>query len=135
MLRIALLMSAACLTSCMAATGPEPQINPQSQMRLQQMLAGRAAGPVVSCLPPGQSSDMTVLDGGTVVFRSGNTLYVNGMRGGCPNLRSHYALLTRQFGGSGLCSGQIAEVVDPSTGISITNCSFGEFVPYRRIGN
>jgi hypothetical protein len=49
-------------------------------------------------------------------------------------LRSHYAIVTRQFGGGGLCSGEIAEVVDPTTGISISSCSFGEFVPYRRMG-
>jgi hypothetical protein len=98
------------------------------------MLAGRAAGPAVSCLPPTRTSDMTIIGDGSVVFRSGNTLYLNTMRGGCPNLRSHYALLTRQFGGGGLCSGEIAQVVDPTNGISISSCSFGEFVPYRRVG-
>jgi len=114
--------------------GPPPGANLEAQNRLQQMLAGRAAGQPISCLPPGRSSnDMTSLGNGTVVFRSGNTLYVNEMRGTCANLRSHYALVTRQFG-SGLCSGEIAEVIDPTTGISVSSCSFGEFVPYRRAG-
>jgi hypothetical protein len=130
---VSLLLVAAFLTSC-SAVAPPPVVSAQSQARLQQMLAGRAAGPAVSCLPPTRSSDMTIIGDGSVVFRSGNTLYLNAMRGGCPNLRSQYALLTRQFGGSGLCSGEIAQVVDPTNGISISSCSFGEFVPYRRVG-
>jgi hypothetical protein len=77
---------------------------------------------------------MTIVGDGTVAFRSGSTVYVNDMRGGCTNLRSHYAIVTRQFGGGGLCSGEIAEIVDPTTGISVSSCSFGEFVPYRRMG-
>jgi hypothetical protein len=97
------------------------------------MLAGRAAGPAVNCLPPGRSSDMTIVGDGSVVFRHGGTLYVNDMRGSCPNLRSHYALVTRRFGGGGLCSGEIAEVIDPASGISLSSCSFGEFVPFRRV--
>jgi hypothetical protein len=127
-------VAAAALASCSANLGPPEPPSPQAQARLQQLIAGRSAGPAVSCLPRGRGSDMTVVGDGTVVFRSGNTVYVNDMRGGCPNLRSHYALVTRQSGGGGLCSGEIAEVIDPASGISVSSCSFGEFVPYRRMG-
>jgi hypothetical protein len=124
---------AAVLTSCSMGL-PEPAPSPESTARLQQMLAGRAAGPAVACLPPGRRGDMTIIGNGSVVFRHGNTLYVNDMRGSCPNLRNHYALVTRQFGSGTLCSGEIAEVVDPAAGISVSSCSFGEFVPFRRVG-
>lgn len=130
---ISLLLIGAALASCSAGMGPNPEVSARSQAQLQQMLAGRVSGPAVSCLPPGRSGDMTSIAGGTVVFRSGSTLYVNNMQGACPNLTSQTALVTRQFG-SGLCRGEIAQVIDPTSGITVGSCVFGDFVPFRRAG-
>jgi hypothetical protein len=89
-----------------------------------------AARPI-SCLPHYNANDMIVIDDGTVVFKSGRTVYRNDFQGGtCSNLgRGHYALVTRTPG-SGLCRGDIAEVRDISDGISVGSCVFGDFVPY-----
>ena len=131
---VSLLLVAAALTSCSTAMGPTPEVSARSQAQLQQLLAGRVAGPAVTCLPPGRSGDMTTIAGGTVVFRSGSTYYLNTMGGGCPNLNSHTALVTRQFGGSSLCSGEIAQLLDPGSRMTVGSCTFGEFIPFRKPG-
>ncbi len=131
---VAMLLVAAALTSCSTPMGSSPEVGARSQAELQRLLAGRTAGPAVSCLPPGRSGDMTTIAGGTVVFRSGSTYYVNQMRGGCPGLNSQNTIVTRHFGGGGLCSGEIAQIVQPTAGFTVGSCVFGDFVPYRRPG-
>ncbi len=75
---------------------------------------------------------MVIIDDNTVVFRdSPSRVYRNDFRGyGCQNLGSgHYTLVTRSSG-PGLCSGDIAQVVDLGSGINVGSCVLGEFVPY-----
>ena len=133
-LTIALLASA--LAACTTAP-PEPALrSADAEAHLQKLLAGKTAGAPVSCLPSWKADDMIVVDDNTVVFRdSSNRVYVNNFRGGgCSNLGSGwYTLLTRRTGGS-LCSGEIAQVIDVNTGMTVGSCSFGEFVPYTRAG-
>lgn len=77
---------------------------------------------------------MVVIDDNTVVFKDGGTYYRNDFRGlGCSQLSSpFYALVTRHVGGTGLCSGDFADVVDTTTGAVMGSCVFGDFVPYTR---
>jgi len=128
-LTIALIASA--LAAC--TTAPEPMTrSAEAEAQLGKLLAGRTAGAPVSCLRPWRSGNMVVIDDNTVVFRdSPRRVYRNDFRGGsCNNLGGgHYALLTRTTG-SGLCSGDIAEVVDLSSGITFGSCVLGDFVPY-----
>ncbi len=128
------LASAAALGGC--ATAPPQMANPAAEQRLQQLLAGKAAGPARSCLPAYRSSDMTIIDDNTVVFRDGrNRLWRSEMRSGCSRLGSgFYTLVTRTFGGQGPCGGDIAELVDLSSGITTGSCVWGDFVPYTRPG-
>ena len=57
---------------------------------------------------------MEVIDRDTIVYRDGRTSYVQHTNGHCyPNgPRGGYYLVTRSFGSSGLCRGDIAQVVD-----------------------
>ena len=51
----------------------------------------------------------------------------------CPNgPRGGITLVTRTFGSSGLCRGDIAQVVDSSSRTFAGSCSLGEFVPVPR---
>jgi hypothetical protein len=78
---------------------------------------------------------MVVIDENTIAFRSGGRIYVAHMQGPCSGLGgSGRALVTRNTGGLGLCSGDIAQVVDTSARITVGSCAFGEFVPYVRPG-
>lgn len=127
---MSLLLITAALAGC--STAPQPGRSAGAEAHLQQLLAGKTAGAPRSCLPGYRSNDMVVIDDNTVVFKTGRTVYRNDFQGGaCSNLGSgYYALLTRQYGGSGLCRGDIAEVKDLTNGITVGSCVLGDFVPY-----
>ena len=60
-----------------------------------------------------------------ILFRDGRTTYVNHPLGGCNNLQqSGRALVTRNFGPQ-LCRGDLATVVDNTSGMSVGACSLG----------
>ncbi len=133
---ISLLIAGALLGSCTTAPQTMPVRSAKSEQQFQQLLAGKAAGAPVSCLPSYNANDMVVIDENTVAFKVGTgRVYVANMQGGCSNLgRGPYALVTRQFGSSGLCRGDIAQVMDTMNGITVGSCVFGDFTPYVRTG-
>ena len=117
----------------LAACGPiVPDVRTaKAQTQLTRALAGKVAGKAVNCLPQYRSSDMTVIDGNTILFHDGKTVYRNDPVGGCSPLGGGgYALVTRTSLGS-LCSGDIATVLDTSAGMTVGSCSLSEFIPYR----
>lgn len=129
---IALLLIGAGLASC-AAEAPQPVRTAQSQDRYQRLLAGKVAGPPVSCLPNYRANDMVVIDQNTIAFKVGTrSVYVNHMQGGCTDLGGPYTLVTRTTG-TGLCRGDIAQVVDVRNHFAIGSCVFGDFIPYKRV--
>ena len=117
---------------CACATASEPtQRSAKAQATYDRMLSGKVAGKAEKCLPTYRSNDMTIIDDDTILFRDGRTVYVNHPLGGCMNLdRSGSALVTRNIGPQ-LCRGDLATVVDNSSGMSLGACSLGDFVPYR----
>ena len=127
-------MSVLLLTAALGActTGPQPGRTANAEAHLQQLLAGKTAGPARSCLPEYRADNMVVIDDNTVLFRDGRTVYRNDfLGGGCSRLASgFYTLLTKRSGGTGLCRGDIAEVRDLSNGITVGSCIVGDFVPY-----
>ena len=133
-------LSIALIASALAActTAPEPMTrSAEAEVHLAKLLAGKTAGTPVSCLSRWRSGDMVVIDDNTVIFRDGpRRVYRNDFRGGsCSNLGGgHYALVTKTTG-SGLCSGDIAQVVDVANGITVGSCVLGDFVPYMGPGN
>ncbi len=128
---IALLLIGATLASC--AVAPQPGRSAKAENRFQQLLAGKVAGPAVSCLPSMRASNMVVIDDQTIAFRDGSRrVWVANLSHQCSNLGSgHYALVTNRYGGSGLCRGDIGQVADLSTGMTVGSCVFGDFTPYE----
>src|SRR5215213_4961734 len=130
---ISLLLVAAAIIGCTTTSAQEPIRTAAKQRQFDQLLAGKVAGPPVSCLPTFRQDDMVVIDDRTIAFRQGSSrTYVNHMQGGCSNLGGGYALVTRTFGGGQLCRGDIAQVVDLTNRITVGSCVFGDFVPYTR---
>ena len=117
---------------CACATASEPaQRSDKAQATYDRMLAGKSPGKTEKCLPTYRSNDMTIIDDNTILFRDGRTVYVNHPLGGCNNLQqSGRALVTRNVGPQ-LCRGDLATVVDNTSGMSVGACSLGDFVPYR----
>jgi hypothetical protein len=130
-----ILLLGAALASC-ATEPPAPTRSARSEGQLQQLLAGKVAEAPVSCLPSYNARDMTVIDESTIAFRvgGGSRVYVAHMQGGCTNLGGPYSLVTRQVGSTGLCRGDIADVVDVRNRFTVGSCTFGDFTPYTRTG-
>jgi hypothetical protein len=128
------LMAGAVLASC--TTGPpQPTMRTaEAQRQYQQLLMGKVPQAPMSCLPNYRANDMIRIDENTILFREGSSrTYVAHMQGPCTGIVSgHYALVTHQFGGQGLCRGDIAQVVDTLNGIPIGSCVWGDFTPYVR---
>lgn len=130
---IPLLLIGAAVVGCTTTAAEQPIRSAAKQQQYEQLLAGKVAGPPVSCLPTFRQDDMVVIDDRTVAFRQGSAhTYVNHMQGGCSNLGGGYALVTRSFGGGQLCRGDIAQVVDLTNRMTVGSCVFGDFIPYSR---
>ena len=131
-MRILLLAAAATsLAACETSDSQPEQRSAKAQATYDRMLAGKTAGRPEKCLPLQRSNDMTVIDDDTILYRDGRTTYVNQPLGSCNLLGGgSYALLTRSIG-SQLCRGDIANVVDATTGVTVGSCALGDFVPYK----
>lgn len=129
---VSFLLVAAAIGSC-APVQPMARTQ-QAEAHLQTLLNGKIPGQPISCLPDYRSNNMVVIDDNTVVFRDGRTTFRNDFQGGtCSRLGSgNYALLTRRYGGIGLCRGDIAEVKDLTNGFTVGSCVMGDFVPYTK---
>nr|WP_294171034.1 hypothetical protein [uncultured Sphingomonas sp.] len=123
----------ATLTGCAVSNTQQGQRSLRAQQTLDRYLVGKAAGTPRSCLPSYRSQDMIVVDDQTILFRDGsNRIWRNDPAGGCSGLgRPGTALVTRSFGGTGLCRGEIATVVDTGSGFTVGSCSLGDFVPFE----
>ena len=130
---IPLLLTAATLTGCMTQPPPETQLA-ESQAKFQELTSGKVAGSAMSCLPPSvRSRNLVTIDDSTIAYvDSPRRVYVNHLRGECSNLRGGFYTLVVRSGGSGTCSGDIADVADVRTGITAGSCALGDFVPYTR---
>lgn len=127
---MSLIALAAALGACSTAPAPVGPASPEGEARLQSLLAGKVAGEPRTCLPHSRTDNMVIIDDNRVAFRDGSRVYVNQLRGGCDRLGTgFYALVTRSGGGT-LCSGEIAQVADLTTGITVGSCALGNFVPY-----
>lgn len=134
---ISLLLLGAALAGC--TYGPPPPAgyvdrSPSGQRAYQALVAGRIAGPPLACLPSYNANDMSVIDGRNIAFRVGTrTTYLVQLTPGCELLGGGtYALLSRQFGGSGLCQGDIQQVVDTMNRINVGSCTVARITPFTR---
>ena len=130
------ILAAAVLATTLAGCAGQPMVaerDPRADARLAKALAGKVAGPPVSCLPSYRATQMEVIDRDTILYRDGRTSYVQNTNGDCyPNgAGGGYYLVTKSFGTSGLCRGDIAQVVDSSSQSFAGSCSFNAFIPYR----
>src|ERR687886_561906 len=103
---ISVLVAGAALASC-TGVPQAPTRDMRSQAEYQRLVEGKVAQAPESCIPHYNADDMVRIDENTVVFRQGSSrVYVAHMQGRCSGLtNSGYALVTRDFGGSGLCRG------------------------------
>lgn len=102
----------------------------RGEERLARMLEGRVAGEATSCIRSFPTMQSTVIDGTAIVFRQGNTLWVNIPRD-ARYLDNSDALVTRTFGNR-LCRTDIVHTYDTTVGMETGTIFLADFVPYRR---
>lgn len=130
---LALALTVGLLTSACSTTPAQQVQSPRAQRELADALAGRTQGAPLRCIPSYRADQMQVIDDNTILFRDGRTVYVQKPRGGCPGLASGgRTLVSRKFGTSDSCDGDINHLVDLSSGIGGGSCVYGPFVPYTK---
>lgn len=133
---ISLLIAGTILASC--TTGPpvpdQAMRSPSGERAYQMLIAGKVAGAPIACLPTYNQNDLSIIDGRNVAFRVGTrTAYLVRLTPGCEQLGAgSYALISRQFGGSQLCRGDIQQVMDLMNHITVGSCTVADIVPYTR---
>jgi hypothetical protein len=131
---MSLLIAGTVLASCTAAPPPPTGPSPAAQMQLARAIQGKVPQAPISCLPNYKANDQTTIDGRTLAFRVGSaTTYIVHLSPGCEMINGgSYALVSRQFGGGGLCKGDIQSVVDTASHFNVGSCTIDEIVPYVR---
>ena len=94
-------------------------------------LAGRTAGPAQDCVTNDSTTSLRIVDGRTMLYGSGSTLWLNRLAVECPAARPSDILVTFPTG-SQYCRGDIVRTLDRSTHIPGPSCVLGDFIPYRR---
>lgn len=121
---------AACAASSVRANADA--LTPEQMALMEHHLGGKVAGAAVSCIPGHNAANSIRVSDNVLLYRvSGNLVYKNELRGGCPGLaRDTDIIVSRQYG-SGPCRGDIIHLVDRTSGIGGASCVLGDFVPYR----
>jgi hypothetical protein len=103
-------------------------------MAYARAIEGKVPGAPISCLQNYNTNDQTTIDSHTLAFRTGSaTTYIVHLTDGCEMLDSGpYALVSRQYGGMGMCRGDIQSVVDTLNRSNVGSCTIAEIIPYVR---
>ena len=124
---------AAMLLAAPAMGGTTSELTEKQQVKLDQRLEGRTAGETRSCINRHDQREMTVISDDILIFgssRNAKTIYVNKPYGGCPDADRNILSYSRPT--SSLCKGEIVNLIDNASGISMGSCAFGEFVAYTK---
>lgn len=111
----------------------EIKLSEKEQAKFDKKIEGRVAGKPVSCINRHNQRDLTVVGDKYLIYQRGRnakTIYVNEPYGGCHGADRNALVTSRTL--SSLCRGEIAQVIDQTTGSFHASCAFGAFVPYSK---
>ena len=111
------------LAACAAGPVHEADLSPE--------LAGRTAGPAQDCVHASAGDSLVPRDSRTLVYRRGDTLWVNRLAAACPGL-DELSQIVIEVQGSRYCRGDPVRAVEPGQSIPGPICVLGSFTPYRR---
>jgi hypothetical protein len=120
------------LTAGCAATAADDAPS-RDQVALSQELEGRTGGGPQACVPIRQTQSLQIVDRQTLVYRDGDTVYVNRLGADCPGMRPLSTLIVEAHG-SQYCRGDRVRAVETQNAIPGPFCVLRDFVPYRRGG-
>ena len=113
------------------APGPRAREKIAPQAKLPKLLEGRVAGEPQNCISLSTARSSQIIDKTAIVYKVGNTLWVNRPKGGAESLDDDDILVTRTTS-SQLCSIDTIQLRDRTSHFYTGFVSLGEFVPYRR---
>lgn len=114
-------------TAC-AATGGGAS---DGEADLTRELAGRTAGEPRDCVSTSPGSNLTARGRQTLVYRRGDTIWVNRLKAECPGLHE-LSQLVIEVQGSRYCRGDHFRTREPGISIPGPICILDRFTPYRR---
>jgi hypothetical protein len=133
---ISLLIAGIILASCTTAPprSDPPQRTASGQRAYESLLTGKVPGTPVNCVQHYNMNDTAIIDGHTIAFNTGpRTVYVVHLTDGCEMIDGGpYALVNRQYGGTGLCRGDVQQVADTMNRQNAGSCTVAEIVPYTK---
>jgi|TARA_R110000765_G_scaffold58463_2_gene114253 hypothetical protein len=133
MRKLLLTIPAALLLAAPAMSEEKITLTEKQQAMLDKRLEGRTAGEAKSCISGNDQRNMTVISDDILIFsssRNAKTIYVNKPYGGCHNADRNILVYKRST--SALCRGEIINLVDNASGMTVGSCAFGDFIPYTR---
>ncbi|WP_417592616.1 hypothetical protein [Parasphingorhabdus sp.] len=133
MRKLLLTIPAAILLAAPAMSEEKITLTEKQQAMLDKRLEGRTAGEPKSCISSNDQRNMTVISDDLLLFsssRNAKTIYVNKPYGGCRNADRNILVYRRST--AALCRGDIIQLVDNASGMTVGSCAFGEFVPYTK---
>jgi hypothetical protein len=100
--------------------------------KLSEMVAGHEAGEPVRCIRTSSHNNMTIIDGTAIVYRDGDTVYVN--RTANPkSLDWNDVLVIEPMTANRLCRLDRVSTMDRSGGFYTGPVFLQDFVPYKKI--
>ncbi|KQM34110.1 hypothetical protein [Sphingomonas sp. Leaf10] len=114
-----------------------PQQQAETQAKRDQLLAktleGRVAGKPENCLPTGFIDGPQVVGDSLIYRQSGKRLWRTQVRDRCPFLRDDQIVVSILYG-TNVCRNDRFRLVDRGVPIASGDCTFGDFVPYDKVG-
>ena len=104
---------------------------PAGQADLSRELGGRSAGAPQNCVPAAAGDSLVARDSQTLVYRRGDTIWVNRLAAPCPGLNPMSTLVV-EVHGSSHCRGDPVRAVEPGRSLPGPICLLGSFTPWRR---
>ncbi len=114
------------------ATQAEDRAMTKGEERLAKMLEGRVAGEARRCIPTSPSRSLTVIDDTALVYKRGDTVWVNYTRNPESLDDSDYLVIRKFGGGSQLCRHDNVTTRDRGSNFFSGVIFLDDFVPYRR---
>lgn len=105
----------------------------KGEKQLAKLLEGRVKGEPQNCIRTFPTQQSRTIDKTAYVYGRGNTIYVQ--RTTRPErINDRETLITRRFGATTrLCRQDIAQTIDPLTGIFAGAVFFDDFIPYTLV--
>lgn len=97
-----------------------------------EKLVGYSPAGTRNCLPSRFNSSLQIHDNREVLVRQGRSYFRQTLGKGCRNASDFHTTLVTESTTGTMCNGDIARVVDASTGMFSGSCALDRWTEYRR---